>query len=352
MIDKSGKAPRTGNWLKRKVVEVAAVGATALTLFGCAPSSNAEKGPEPTQPTASAPATPGEASPSASASETEAPAESYELDLTKSDIYNNLSAEDKAAVDKALKLPVQNKNKNGEYGPADSGDFYHLDSDTRALAAYVIADASPEASKTHYLEIMKDYPSAVTPEAVDAYLQARTASFYKGDPETIKTEDGNVEMSVNTIVEAAFGKALQASKLPDSDPIKQQLLDDAYRMLAGVFYGVANDRDGQDGTMLSIHRALLERLDAVAKGDSSQVYNLNSVEDDKLPMGADRKLIKKVGNVLYYTIDPSQKTYISSEYPDGNVSYVAAEGPDVNGDIVYTWRLHSASAKGDVAYKK
>lgn len=331
----------------RRSFLIAALGAGSVLALGACSNETVVATPAPTSEAPSQTVSPGAS---------ESPSLSYELDLNQSDIYKSLSAEDKEAVDAALKLPVTEGSK-GAAAAVEGEDFYHVHSDTRALVAYIITEASPKASEAHYREVNKDYPELVDDGVVSEYLQTRTETFYDADPKTVASEPGIVETSVNTVVETAFGLALNASKLPDDDPAKQEMLDNAYRVLAGVFYGVENDREAKDSAMLAIHKDLVERLDAVAEGDVSQIYNTLSYEDNKLPKTADQaKVVKSEipsgeGNATetawYYNINPTNKTYISGTYPDGNVTYVATKSTE-NG--VYTWRLHSASEKGDVTY--
>lgn len=335
---------------------IGTLGALAVSPLAVACAPNTVNAVPEQVPSSSAPATPGESSPSASPSETESTSDSYELDLSQSEIYKNLSADDKEAVDAALKLPV-GENTSGAAAAVEGEDFEHVDSDTRSLVAYILAEASPDASAAHYLEVSKDYPEFTTKEAVEAYLAIRTESFGKGDPETVAKEGAIVERSVNTVVEAAFGLALMASELDSSDPSKQAMIDNAQRMLAGTFYGVVNDKVSVDKATLKTYDDLKKRLLAVADGDKSQVYNVESDDENKLPLNADAIKVKKterptVNNktekAWFYIIDPSGKSYFSEAYPDGNVIYIASES---HGGA-YTWQVQGGSEKGAVNYDK
>lgn len=154
------------NWFKDnknkllKAGAVIAIGATALT--GC--KAGAEQTPttptppvEQTQP--EVPVTPApEVSEPPTETEPSSPetVTTYEVDVSQSELYNNLSSADKEKVDKYLDMSLE--------------DFEALEATDRSLATYVLMDAGHE----HYIELAEqielrpgDIRSSLGPEGVD-----------------------------------------------------------------------------------------------------------------------------------------------------------------------------------------
>lgn len=354
MIDKSGKAPRTGNWLKRKVVEATAVGAAALTLVSCAPSSNAEKGPEPAQPTASAPATPGEVTNTTTPEAVSEPeVTSYERELTTSDIYNNLTAKEKAAVDKALETPVK--------------DYDKVDPYVRGVTSYILAEASQSALDVYNERVDQDDPYVDrTPEWIQAGRDVAMEPFDNLDPtEESFLDSESVPRATTTVAQVSFGMARWVSELPDTDPTKKLLLSDSHRTIDGLFRGPATFEGGgalagvsadvaaESKKLEPIRKELHERLDAVADGDDDEFYK---VEDkDKLPAAVSEEKEKlwtgESGEipVYRYAMKPSLGNYLDEDYPGGSITYAVPTKP-IGG--IYAWQLMAPSEAGAVKYSK
>lgn len=320
------------NFLRRirDISVVAAVGGAATALTACAPKT-VEAGPA-TQPTK-------QPSPDASKppkppvnQETTRTPESYSLDLTSSQIYADLPEKMQKVVAQAVELDFDAKD-----------GYNYLPADTRVLTGLILAQANKEAYGDAFDRVYSNTDSSMTELAIKEMF----ADIYAASPSDLKSskKDTVVPSAINTPILTASQLAFNASKLADGDPGKKQMVDIAKKITTSMFEKpIADEHHNKD--VVRIVKDLIDRIDAVAGGDESQLYTISVDTSNELPTSSSSGLEGDGARVKLFTDrDPIQfiinppKAYYGMQ-PDSAVRYTSGDPVNLGGDtMLYLWRL-------------
>ncbi len=337
--------PQPRSMDRRGFLRLGIATAVALGATGLAACDNAgAKGPEST-PSASAPATPG---PEASTSSPEQVKPTFELDVTKSEIYNGLSEKDRAAVDKAIKR---------DYDTKDDNDFLHVDPEVRALVGIIYAQANREAYVQYVLATQNNDPASYpsSPEELRESFDYNFEAILKADPKKMGSDVAPATESVSIRIDAAFLIAFGAHSLADDDPKKAAAVEAAKKTLASAFkFNSDTIPENYSAPQREIYEGLLKDLESVfTTGDKESMYSISTSDPDELllPGGDAGKSFAKfrteygAGKWMYGF------SVVGSQSRGGNdyIGYWTDAKPVelTNGTDVYPWYIEKLQNRGD-----